>query len=202
MSYLSAGFFAWVQGAPFYADLHAQAVELLREGDGKSWLDVGCGPGLVARLANNRNYQVLGLDPDPAMIRIAAHKSSRDTRCRFEIGGLENASRQYNADVVSAASLLCVLPDPVIALHQLWDCVRPHGRLLVIETTTKMTPKWVCQVCHTTRPGRRLGLHLWARARQGRAVAPEVFESLPAQSHTCIPLLSGLVQARVFLKGP
>jgi hypothetical protein len=43
-------------------------------------------------------------------------------------------------DVVTAASLLAVVPDPVVALHQLWSCVAPTGTLLVIETSQQMTP--------------------------------------------------------------
>ena len=65
MGYLSAAFFTWVQSAQFYVDLHTQAIELLPTGDGKSWLDVGCGPGLVARLARSRGYDVLGLTKTP-----------------------------------------------------------------------------------------------------------------------------------------
>ena len=163
MSYLSAAFFTWVQGAQFYVDLHTQAIEQLPTGNGKSWLDVGCGPGLVARLARNRGYDVLGLDQDATMIRMAAHISRRDTHCRFEVGDLEHTSSQHSADVVSAASLLFILPDPTAALHQLWRCVRPHGYLLVIETTSLMTPELARQVSDTTPPGRRLALHLWVR---------------------------------------
>lgn len=201
MGYRSAAFFCWVQGAPFYIGLHRQAVELLPAGDGKSWLDVGCGPGLLARLAHSRGYRVLGLDPDPAMIRLARHNARRDAGCRFTIGDLQQASNRHRADVVSAASLLFVLPDPAAALHQLWRCVRPRGRLLVLETTGLMTPAGAQRISHTVRPGRRLALHLWAHARRGRAVAAQVFESLPTQSAACTPLLGGLVHAWTFAKG-
>ena len=202
MSFVSAAFFSWVQGAPFYVDVHSQAVNLLPLGNGKTWLDMGCGPGLVARLACNRGYDVLGIDADPGMVRFAVHNARGNPRCRFDVGDLNCMPGQHSADVVSAASLLFVLPDPGAALQHLWDCVRPGGRLLVIETTEQMTPEGARRMKSTTRPGRRLALNLWARARSGRAVDQEVFHSLAAHSSERIPLLSGLLHAWVFVKEP
>lgn len=202
MSFLSAAFFSWVQGAPFYIDVHSQAVSLLPPGNGRTWLDVGCGPGLMARLARERRYDVLGIDRDPAMIRLAMCHTRGKQGCRFEVGDLNRVSGRYSADVVSAASLLFVLPDPGQAIKQLWDCVRLGGRLLVIETTEKMAPEVAREVRKTMQPGRRLVLTMWARARRGRAVSPDVFREVPAQSTECIPLLNGLVQAWSFVKGP
>jgi 2-polyprenyl-3-methyl-5-hydroxy-6-metoxy-1,4-benzoquinol methylase len=201
VSYLTAVFFNWVQGAPFYIDVHRQAVALLPRSQDATWLDVGCGPGLVARLAERRGYHVLGVDLDPAMIHMATKTSTRNVRCRFAVGDLNQAVLQHRAEVVSAASLLFVMPDPTDALHKLWQCVRPSGNLLVVETTSYLTPGRARQISATTPAGRRLALHLWARARLGRAVSEQVFQSLPAQSCTCTPLLNGLVHAWIFVKG-
>jgi 2-polyprenyl-3-methyl-5-hydroxy-6-metoxy-1,4-benzoquinol methylase len=80
MSLASAAFLAWVQGAAFYQDVHAAAVDLLPRGEGKTWLDVGCGPGLVTRLASRRGYRALGVDRDAATIWAARRLARRD-RC-------------------------------------------------------------------------------------------------------------------------
>jgi len=200
MSFGSAAFFSWVQGAPFYVEVHAQAVDLLPPGNGKTWLDVGCGPGLVARLAGDRGYNALGIDNDPEMIRFALHSARGRQQCRLEVGDLKDISSRHSADVVSAASLLFVVPDPGAAIQQLWDCVRPGGKLLVIETTEQMTQGSVQKVRNTVQPGRRLALELWARTRNGRAIAAETFSSLSALASTRTPLLGGLVQAWIFTK--
>ncbi len=200
MSFLSAAFFTWVQGAPFYVDVHSQAVALLPSGNGKTWLDVGCGPGLVARLACDRGYEVLGIDRDPEMVRLAKRKTRGDPRCRFDVGDINDLSGRHSADVVSAASLLFVLPDPDAAIQQLWDCVRPGGKLLVIETTERMTVDQARTVKKAIPHGRRFVLNLWARARNGRAVPNEIFLSVPARIRDCIPLLNGLVNAGIFEK--
>ena len=202
MSFVSAAFFSWVQGAPFYIDVHAQAVDLLPPGSEKAWLDIGCGPGLVTRLACNRGYDALGIDRDPNMVRFAVRNARGNPRCQFAVGDLKRVSGEHSADVVSAASLLFVLPDPGVAVQRLWDCVRPGGRLLVIETSKLMTPEAARRVKSTMPPGRRLALNLWARTRSGRAVAPEIFDSLSTHASECTPLLSGLIHAWTFVKEP
>jgi SAM-dependent methyltransferase len=209
MSWLSARLFSWIQGAAFYADLHAEAVHGLPFGDGRTWLDVGTGPGLVARLASERGYRTLGIDRDPAMVSVArAHAHSGV--CRFEVGELggrldvgqlaPGTAERPSADVVSAASLLFVLPNPREGLAQLWACVRPGGTLLIVETTEHMTPLRARAIAPELRPGRRSALALWARARSGRALDPALFDQLDASTRSVRPLLHGLVQAWTFEK--
>ena len=200
MSYLSARFFDWVQGAAFYHDAHQQAVALLPTGSGRSWLDIGCGPGLLAHLAAQRGYTAMGVDPDAAMLqRARRHTPSRST-AQFQQGDLAAAMAMPPADVVSAASLLFVLPDPSTALQQLWRCVRPGGHLLVVETSRTMTPAHARAVRHLLPASRRLALHFWARARNGNAVDARCFAAVPAQSSQCTPLLHGMLHAWVLHK--
>jgi 2-polyprenyl-3-methyl-5-hydroxy-6-metoxy-1,4-benzoquinol methylase len=201
MSWLSAQFFSWVQGAPFYEDVHDAAVRLLPPGGGKTWLDVGCGPGLVARLASRHGYRVTGIDCDEEMIAAARRLTGGDD-CRFEVTRLEGASERYTGDVVSAASLLIVLPDARRGVEWLWSCVRPGGTLLIVETTKAMTPETSKVAEKAIRRGRRAALRIWASARNGRAVDPEIFETVAAGSRERHPLLSGLVEAWILRKDP
>lgn len=198
MSTVSAAFFSWVQSVPVYADLHAQAVALLPEGHRKDWLDVGCGPGLVARLAAARSYRVRGIDRDPAMIRQARRKSPAGIDCRFEIGDL--AQLDAMADVVSAASLLPVLPDPAWGLERLWRCVRPGGHLLLVDTTARMSLANVMQMRRQRPAYRHPIIALWAGVRRGKAIEIRLYDRLPAVTTEVIPLCDGLVAARLFHK--
>lgn len=202
MGLVSAHFFSWLQGAQFYVDAHSQAVSLLPHGNKETWLDVGCGPGLVTRLAAQRGYNAIGVDRDQRMIGRAMKLTGQKLSCRFEVGDLTNLNEHYSAEVVSAASLLFVLRDPEAALHKLWDCVRPGGNLLIVETTEKMTPTYARSVMHQIPPRRRTALALWARARNGKAIATKVYESLPSVSILRTPLLHGMVAAWTFKKGP
>ncbi len=194
MSRATAALFHRVQTAPAYAAVHEQAVGLVGPAaTGATWLDVGCGPGLVARLAAEQGYEVLGVDLDPAMIRAADRRGAR-SGLHFAVGAL--GADLPPADVVSAASLVCQLPDPAAGVAALWDLVRPGGVLLVVETTGQMSRRTVrAASAHHDRHS-RLVLDRWAGARTGRAIPPSVFDVLPAD-HLVVPLLGGAVQARL-----
>lgn len=139
MGVLAARFFAYVQSAALYRDLHHQAVALLPQGNGLSWLDVGCGPGLVVRYAHTQGYVATGVDIDPAMIR-EARRIAKHMRLstRFEVAGLDDISPP-GYDIVSAASLLIVIKDRRAALESLKSLVQLRGTLLIIETTRAFT---------------------------------------------------------------
>jgi 2-polyprenyl-3-methyl-5-hydroxy-6-metoxy-1,4-benzoquinol methylase len=83
--------FTWLQGAGFYYDHHKQAVELLPQANGNSWLDAGSGPGLVSRLAAQRVYQVTGIDTDATTIQVARLiAGSRGLSIEFKTGDVFN----------------------------------------------------------------------------------------------------------------
>ncbi|MDD4916107.1 MAG: class I SAM-dependent methyltransferase [Methylococcales bacterium] len=93
MSKVGAYFFAYIQGAAFYRELHKHAVTLLPEGAGRTWLDIGCGPGLVPQLATEHGYLAFGRDIDPEMIAIAQRLAKRrGIRVKFEIGGIGSSA--------------------------------------------------------------------------------------------------------------
>lgn len=194
MSRAGAALFTWLQHAPFYDEAHRDAVALLPDGWGRRWLDVGCGPGLVTRLAAERGYVAMGVDPDEAMLR-AARRSSGTAACRYECGGLDDLASHPQYDVVSATSLLCTVTDPERALLQLWSRVAPGGTLLIVETTSAMTPANVRRVVGTDDVVAHPALKMWAVVRRGRHVDRSVLHSVSAAGHRCVPLLGGLVQA-------
>jgi 2-polyprenyl-3-methyl-5-hydroxy-6-metoxy-1,4-benzoquinol methylase len=191
---MSAPFFSWLSRADFYASAHAQAVALPERG--ATWLDVGCGPGLVARLAAARGFSVRGVDASPQMVEAARAAGGP---ARFEVARLEEVTG--HADVVSAASLLTVLPDRSEALGQLWRRVAPGGALLVIETTARM--RWHATLPHLHGSG-ALGLLLWGLVRQGRTAAPalDTFAPEGLQARSFHPLLGGLLGAWQFTRRP
>ena len=198
---IASALFTWIQGADFYYNLHKQAVDLLPVGNGKAWTDVGCGPGLVARLAAEKGYQVTGIDSDPLMIRSAQRIAKRQgLSVDFKTRDVFNLPIE-SADVVSAASLLAVLEDKASGLNSLWQCVRPAGTLLIIEPTDQMTIENANQLIKNGLPRKRIqGLRMWATARQDNIVNPAIYETLDAQSVDFTPLLNGLVGAWVIQK--
>jgi SAM-dependent methyltransferase len=180
---ISARFFAYVQGADFYASMLCEAAALLPPGDDRTLLDVGCGPGAMTRLAAARGYQAIGLDHDRAMVARARRLAQRErSTAKFALGDLRTVTDQ--ADVVIAASLLASTDDPSLALDHLWRTVAPGGSLLVIEATEAMTTGHARRVLATSLRGRRRHLLLvWAHARQGTTIDPALLEELPAVAH-------------------
>lgn len=193
--------FTWLQGADFYHDLHQQAIEALPVGHGETWLDIGCGPGLVARLAARQGYRVTGVDSDPRMIvaakRIAQHENSA---VDFRSGSLSTLAAD-SADLISAASLLAVLPDREAGLRSLWRILRLGGTLLIVEPTDQMTVENARRAIQNGLPRKRiLGLHMWAAARQGNIVNPAIYAALDAESIRFVPLLQNLAGAWIIEK--
>jgi len=203
MGALTAKFFTQVEAAGFYATLLREALDLLPDGHGRTLIDIGCGPGALTRLAAARGYHATGLDSDPAMIAQAARLARRrGSSASFTVATLDRAARSAGqADVVAAASLLAVVPDPVGALHQLWSCVAPTGTLLVIEASQQMTPASARRLLATglDGPGRPF-LAMWAHTRNGRAIPRRLFDSLLPATPRHHPLLAGLVVATTIEK--
>lgn len=139
MGYLSAALFARIQGAQFYHQLHQTAVTHLPYGAGNTWLDVGCGNGLVTALAAAHGYQAIGIDRDAAMIA-QAQRHYPHLNLRFIQGSVDQLQQLADAaNVVSAASLLAMIPPAQRqqVLKQLADHVLPGGYLLLIEPSER-----------------------------------------------------------------
>jgi ubiquinone/menaquinone biosynthesis C-methylase UbiE len=191
-----ARFFQWLQSAEFYRDLHSEAVATV-PATGGTWFDVGCGPGLVVRLAASRGFEVTGFDLSASMVALTW---AAPAPARFERAGLaELIERGITADVVSAASLLFVLPEPRVGLSELWRLVSPGGHLLIVETTPRLN---AIRALSAARGPGASGLVLWGMARCGRSVAPVLATFDPADlvGAKYRPLCSDLVGAWLFEK--
>lgn len=192
--------FTWLAATPVYRDLHREAVRLLDPATGnETWLDVGCGPGLITRAAASRGFSAVGVDTSPGMIRAARQISPREgLSARFDVGSATEL-RAGSADVVSAAALLCVVADPAATAAAMWTALRPGGAVLVVETSASMTPDVVRGLDRSAWSTRdRLAIALWANVRRGRALDPTRLAAFADAEVSFQPLLHGLVGAWLF----
>jgi len=85
--------------------------------------------------------------------------------------------------------------DKSAVLDQLIRYVRPGGKLLIVEPTAQLTARAAHELTRLGKLGRRSrGLRLWAHAREGKTIDPQVFRMHEVER---IDLLHGLVAAWV-----
>ncbi|WP_102225675.1 class I SAM-dependent methyltransferase [Acidimangrovimonas sediminis] len=109
------------------------ATLLAELGDAREVLDVGCGRGALLRSLSRRGFVVTGLDPQPEAIG-AARAAAPDARLA-EGSAAAMPFRAGSFDAVVFLNSLHHVPPPEMdpALAEAGRCLRPGGRLIVIE---------------------------------------------------------------------
>jgi len=92
------------------------------------WLDVGCGCGYFAAAARERGWQVTGLDPSPAAIRMAGSVAPEAELLCGTAACLPSAARY---DVISFWDSAGHIPDLGTELPRYLEHLAPGGKLIV-----------------------------------------------------------------------
>jgi ubiquinone/menaquinone biosynthesis C-methylase UbiE len=106
-------------------------------------VDVGCGGGEAVRVAAEQlvRGRVIGIDPTPAMIRIAREETLDHTcadRIRFVEGPAEKLPLGSGAaNVVLAINSLHHWDQPDAGLDEVWRVLAPGGRFLIGDEETE-----------------------------------------------------------------
>ena len=145
--------------APFY-DVHCSAVGLgqgFREQTlrtaaiqaGEKILDVGCGTGVLTRLACDAAGpagSALGIDPTRNMIRVAKKNAQRlGSRAEFKVAAIEHLPAPDAAfDVVLSSLMLHHLPPDLKreGLREVYRVLKPGGRFVVVDFYRPANPLW------------------------------------------------------------
>jgi SAM-dependent methyltransferase len=125
---------------PYPNQLIERVAQLVDMGPGDRVLDLGCGPGQLGRAFAPRVAEVVGIDPEPEMLRIASEMSS----------GLGNISwRQGSSYDLSPATgsfkLVCIgrafhWMDRVDVLRRLEGIVTADGAIALFSDTQLRVP--------------------------------------------------------------
>jgi ArsR family transcriptional regulator len=98
--------------------------------------DVGTGTGYLLPLLSSRFAQVIAVDPAEAMLTAARSRPGleRAGNISFRAGSLDRLPIESGSvDLAIASLVLHHVAEPPAALGELRRCVRPDGRLLLIE---------------------------------------------------------------------
>jgi SAM-dependent methyltransferase len=124
-------FFVPVIGRPLADDL----IDVAALHAGERVLDVGCGTGVVTRLAAERvgpDGAVAGLDVNPGMLAVARSVTPPDLEIEWHQASAESMPLPDGAfDVVLCQISLQFVPDRPQALREMHRVLKPGGRLVI-----------------------------------------------------------------------
>lgn len=161
--------FASVYNAIFGAILQAGRVEAMRElplRPGDEILEVGIGTGLTATLYPSE-CRIVGIDLSEPMLREAARHVESHGRSNVRLWRMDATTLGFpdeSFDVVYAAYVISVVPDPVAALKEMRRVCRVGGHIVLLNHFLSTNPilsvleRWISPI--TAHVGFRSDLDL------------------------------------------
>ncbi|HEV2341171.1 MAG TPA: class I SAM-dependent methyltransferase [Candidatus Acidoferrales bacterium] len=133
-------------------------------------LDVGCGPGHLARLLARRNYQVAAVDRSARLLRLARRWAiSEIVKVDFQISPADSLpfpSRSF--DACCATTVIYFVQNPVQVLREMVRVTRPGGIIATLDPSSAMSVPAMREYAlrHGLNARDRRKLHAWAIAAQ------------------------------------
>ncbi len=138
----------YLAGRPAYAALLIRRVAgLVGLGREHDVLDLGCGPGQLARAFAPLAHAVVAMDPEPAMLRVATEASAGIGTIRFVHGGSADLAPGLGRFRLVAMGRSFHWMDRAATLRALDPLIRPGGAVALFHTEHAELPQnaWVAR---------------------------------------------------------
>jgi ubiquinone/menaquinone biosynthesis C-methylase UbiE len=165
---LAAGYYARKLASGPEAELRRNFADFLACAPGTRALDVGCGPGHLARLLARRGCEVAGVDRGWRLLRIARRLAKRERLAvefrRASAEALPFPARSF--DCVFATTVLYLVPEPAAVLAEMVRVARPGGVVAALDPADTLTRAAIERYCRSRglAPRDARKLLIWARA--------------------------------------
>ncbi len=135
-----ADYFAHVQATPGWDRVLQSFYRFAGVAPNSRVLDVGCGPGSLARHVARDGNTVVGIDADPLMIDRAQYLATELSNVSFELGDVRNLRFEAASfDAALATNVIFLLQEPLVGLKEMARVVRAGGIIAMLNPSTHMT---------------------------------------------------------------
>ncbi len=135
-----ADYFAQVQATPGWDAIVQSFARFAAVPPRSRVLDVGCGPGSLARHLARDGHTVTGIDADPLMIDRAQYLATEISGATFELGDVRKLRfTDGSFDAVLATNVLFLISDPLAGLREMTRVVRPGGIVAMLNPSPNLT---------------------------------------------------------------
>lgn len=143
---LGAGYYARKVSTGPEADIRRDFVRSLNlppaanSPTGLRLLDVGCGPGHVARSLANSGYHVTGVDRSRSLLRIAKKLGAKEQTLSFQLSGTEELPFADDSfDYTYATGVIYWVEHLAETLREMVRVTRPHGTVAFLDPHVSMS---------------------------------------------------------------
>ncbi len=167
---IGAGYYTRKLATGPEADLRREFADFLAPATGSRVLDVGCGPGHLARWLARRGCQVTGVDRGRRLVRMAQRLAAREElSVQFERAPAERLPFADTAfDLTLATTVIYWVEEPQTVLREMVRVTRPGGSVATLDPHASMSVASVRAYCLGKGLGRQdTGkLVAWAHAAE------------------------------------
>ncbi|TCV85834.1 class I SAM-dependent methyltransferase [Sulfurirhabdus autotrophica] len=132
-----ASLFHKINALPWYQGVLRTWADSLGYKTCDSILEVGCATGQLTQYLAQCGAVVIGVDKSPKMLQKA--NAAHTDRAHFELASALDLPFEDNQfDYVIAASLINIISEPAIAMHEMTRVCKPDGKVSVLVPQTGM----------------------------------------------------------------